>query len=274
MPSWPLPTEPAAGDRLRPLVADEHGQGPPAVLLHGQPGDRHDWDGVGAELAGRVRALVPDRPGYGRTGGRAGGPAANADAVVRLLDARGIDRAIVVGHSWAGAVALELALRHPVRVTALVLVASVGGPGSTGDLDRLLAAPLLGPVLALGGLALLRAGRVRRLLAAGYAPTVPAALEVLPAGWLASWPSFVAEQRALLRELDGITARLPAVAVPAVVMVGGMDRVIAPASQEALAGLIPDAELVGVPGCGHLLPREVPSLVAARIVQLAGPGMP
>src|ERR1700674_4915971 len=113
---------------MRALAADDRGAGPVAVLLHGQPGDRHDWDDVVASLNGRLRALVPDRPGYGATGGPAGGFADNAAAVLHLLDARGVASAVVVGHSWGGGVALDLAIRQPDRVGALVLVASVGGP--------------------------------------------------------------------------------------------------------------------------------------------------
>jgi 3-oxoadipate enol-lactonase len=259
---------------LRPLAADEQGGGGAVVLLHGQPGDRHDWDAVVAVLDSRVRTIVPDRPGYGRTGGRAGGPAANAEAVVDLLTRRRVDRAVIVGHSWGGAVALEVALRHPDRVSALVLVSSVGGPGSTGTLDRLLGVPLLGPALSLGGLALLRAARVRRLLAPGFAPALPAALEALPDGWLASWPAFVAEQRALLRELPGITRRLADVEVPVAVLVGTADRVVPPASQAALAARLARAEVVRAPGCGHLLPREAPQLVADTIVRMGGPPVP
>jgi len=179
-----------------------------------------------------------------------------------------------VGHSWGGGVALEVGLRHPGRVRALVLVSSVGGPGSMGTLDRLLGAPVLGPALALGGLAALRAGRVRRLLAAGYAPAFPAAVDALPDGWLGSWPSFVAEQRALLRELPGITERLDQIAAPSVVMMGTADRVVRPSSQEALAAGLPGADLVRVNGCGHLLPREAPGLVADTIVRMAGLAVP
>jgi 3-oxoadipate enol-lactonase len=266
VPSWPPRTEPAGADRLRPIQADEHGEGPSAILLHGQPGDRHDWDGVVSSLADRCRVLVPDRPGYGATGGPAGGPAANADAVAALLDLRGLERVTVVGHSWGGAIALELALRHPARVRALVLVSSVGGDGSLGTLDRLLGAPVLGPLLAVGGLALMRPSRVRRLLAAGYAPAHPWAMDVLPTRWMSSWPSFVAEQRALLEELPGITARLGQVDVPAVVLIGESDRIVRPSSQAALAGRLPGARTRRLPGCGHLLPREAPDAIADAII--------
>ena len=56
------------------------------VLLHGQPGSADDWDHVIPLIEGDFTVVVPDRLGYGRTGGEAGGYAANADALAGLLD--------------------------------------------------------------------------------------------------------------------------------------------------------------------------------------------
>jgi pimeloyl-ACP methyl ester carboxylesterase len=264
--------DPVDSGRLRPLVAGAHGPDPRVVLLHGQPGDRHDWDEVVLAVGDRVSMLVPDRPGYGRTGGPAGGFAANADAVVELLDRRRIERVVLAGYSWGGGVALAAALKHPDRVSGLVLVSSVGGQGSTGQIDRLLAAPVLGPALAVAGLAALRAARVRRLLAPVHAPSNPKAVDALPSGWLRSWRSFVAEERGMLRELPGLTERLAEIRAPAVVLIGDADRVVRPPTQEALAAALPGADCVRVPGCGHLLPREAPRVVADAMVRMASAG--
>ena len=250
------------------LHADVHGQGRTAVLLHGQPGGRHDWDGVVEHLGGRVRAVVPDRLGYGATGGRADGFAANADAVAGLLDEVGAADAVVVGHSWAGGVALAFAQRHPGRVAALVLVGAVGGPGSVSFVDRALAAPFFGDALALGGLTVIGARPVRRLVA-------PVAADARAGeGWWRRWRSFMTEQRAMLRELPGIAEHLPDVRAPGIVVFGDGDRIVRPASQQALAVAI-RAEVVGVAGAGHLVPRERPDAVAdavLRATRLAPPG--
>jgi pimeloyl-ACP methyl ester carboxylesterase len=250
------------------LHADDHGHGRTTVLLHGQPGGRHDWDGVVAHLDGRVRALVPDRLGYGATGGPAGGFADNADAVAALLDEAGAEDAVVVGHSWAGGVALALAERHPGRVGALVLVGAVGGPGSVAFLDRLLGLPVLGDALALGGLTAIGVRPLRRLVAPVTADA--AAGE----GWWPRWRSFMTEQRAMLRELPAIAEQLPTIRAPGIVVVGEADRIVRPPSQEALAEAI-HAEGERVAGAGHLVPRERPQAVAEAIVRaarLAPPG--
>ena len=266
---WPPPTDPFALDRPpEPLVAEEYGSGPPVVLLHGQPGDAHDWDRVVEALGGRVRAIVPDRPGYGRTGGPAGTIGANAEAVVALLDARGVGRATVVGYSWAGAIALDLLQRHPGRVAGIVLVSAVGGPGSVDDLDRLLAAPVVGPLFSLGGLVALRVERVRRFLAPSHSPIDPSALDRIPDGWLGSWRSFVVEERALVAGLPAITRALAPVDQPIEVLIGTADRVVRPASQEAMAEALA-AAVVSLEGFGHLLALEAPDLVADSVVRVA-----
>ena len=265
--SWaPVPSRRPPPDRWAPLAADDRGHGAPVVLLHGQPGGRRDWDDVVSHLDGRLRALVVDRPGYGRTGGPAVGLAANADAVRDLLDRHHLDRAIVVGHSWGGAVALAAAQRWPDRVSGLVLVASVGGAESTDRLDALLSAPLIGPVLALGGLVALRARRIRRLL--GPVPA-PAGAGGTSDDLVSVWRSFVIEQRALTRELPGVTAALARTSTPAVLVVGAGDRVVRPRSQYALAAGMPDARVIRADGRGHLLPWEAPDVVADAIVGLA-----
>jgi len=58
--------------------------------------------------------------------------------------------------------------------------------------------------------------------------------------------------------------------VPAVVIIGDADRVVSPASQEALAARLPRAEVIRMGGYGHLLPREAPDVVATAIRRAAG----
>ncbi|HET6875527.1 MAG TPA: alpha/beta hydrolase, partial [Acidimicrobiales bacterium] len=132
-----------------PMEATIRGEGGAAVLLlHGQPGTAGDWQRVAGLLEDRYTVVVPDRPGYGATGGRATGFAGNARATADLLDRLGIERTVMVGHSWAGGVALAAARDYPDRVAGLVLVSSVGPGEHLGWDDRLLAAPVIGETLA------------------------------------------------------------------------------------------------------------------------------
>lgn len=103
------------------LWAEETGDGPPVVLLHAGIADAEMWDPQWASLAAAGHRVVRcDLPGFGRTPLERG-PVSPAGEVVALLDARGIDRAALVGASMGGLVALEAAIARPERVRALVL---------------------------------------------------------------------------------------------------------------------------------------------------------
>ena len=272
----------------RPLAAEISGDGDRAVLLlHGQPGTGADWQWVVPHLADRYTVIVPDRPGYGRTGGPASGFAGNARAAVALLDELGVERAVWVAHSWAGAVALAAAETTPDRVSGLVLVSSVGPGSPIAWDDRLLAAPLLGDVVAaatVGGIELVLGRRRVRDLAdrrlAGRPHDAVVALTRLTRGPAEGghepvWRSFVAEQRALVDELEDLAPGLADIAVPTVVVHGSNDRMVPPAVAERLHAAIPGAALRLIPGAGHLLPHDRPRAVAEAVHRAAGrPGDP
>jgi pimeloyl-ACP methyl ester carboxylesterase len=118
------------------------------VLLHGQPGSAADWQQLAGRLPETLGIVALDRPGYGASRLPAGGFRVNARAVLAELDARGIERAVLAGHSYGGGVALSVAQLAPGRVEALILLASVG-PGCLTGSDRLLAAPVTGELTAL-----------------------------------------------------------------------------------------------------------------------------
>lgn len=104
----------------------EAGEGVPIVLLHGASlGSSADvWTRNLAPLAAHgLRVIAPDLPGFGETGNPADSSLAyRRDFVLALMNALGIARASLVGHSQSGRIALELALRHPGRVAKAVVV--------------------------------------------------------------------------------------------------------------------------------------------------------
>jgi pimeloyl-ACP methyl ester carboxylesterase len=102
-----------------------YGEGEPAVLgLHGVTANHLCWAPVARALGDGVRLVAPNLRGRAGSGSLPApyGMAAHADDALAVLDAAGIDRAVVVGHSMGGFVALVLAHRHPDRIGALVLV--------------------------------------------------------------------------------------------------------------------------------------------------------
>jgi pimeloyl-ACP methyl ester carboxylesterase len=228
------------------------GAGAPVVLLHGQPGRGKDWSRVADRLRADHRVLVPDRPGYGSTRLPARGLTENADAVAALIAERDLGPVTVAGHSWGGGVALALAQHYPQHVRGLVLAASIGAPSSIDPIDRVLALPLVGDALCLAGLQV-------------FAPFA----KVREFRGHRTWRSFVTEQRAMVAELPALAARLSAIGVPAVVVMGGRDRLLPRRAGTDLAAALPKARVVEVEGVGHALPFEAPDELAAVIREVA-----
>lgn len=116
-----------------PLTFDVTDTGPidgrPVIALHGFPEDRHCWDAIGARLAAAgYRVLAPDQRGYSPRARPAGRrsyamPELTAD-VIALADAAGCEKFDVVGHDWGGAVAWDVAARHPSRVSTLTVLST------------------------------------------------------------------------------------------------------------------------------------------------------
>ncbi len=245
----------------------------PVVFLHGQPGNADDWDLVRSAIAGRVPTIAVDRPGWdGRT--RPLDLAGNARAVLTRLDAEGIERATVAGHSLGGAIAAWLAADRPERVSGLVLAAPSASCASLNRLDELLATPILGSALATSALGsigfALKLPPVRRRLTSRLGAREEylrryARILLNPM----TWHSFVVEQQMLVRELPLLEARLGSISAPTTVVIGSADRIVVPSSARQLATRIPAAKLVQLEGATHLLVQERPAELAELIVEVA-----
>jgi len=243
------------------------------VLLHGQPGLGAEWRQVLEGLPAQVRAATPDRPGYGASRIPAGGLDVNTAAVLADLDNRGVERAVLVGHSYGGGVALNVAATAPDRVEALILLASVG-PDCLNGWDWLLAAPVAGPACSLIGLRLtpwlararLR-GPIRRL---GFEAAARRHSYMYVWGFARwdhgpLWRTFVVEQRALVRETETFAAMATQITVPVLLMADRKDTMVPFRTAVALSQSLPDAKLRVIEGAGHHLPMRAPQEVAAAI---------
>lgn len=302
----PAVTETAAHPPVQPpLASSTTGSGPAVVCLHGQPGSSTDWLAVADALRADFAVVMVDRLGYGRTGGEAAGFEANAAAVVATLDQLDIDRAIMVGHSWAGGVALALAADHPDRVGGLVLVSSIGPVAGPGWVDRILAAPVVGDVIVastfamartLLGSAAIRAeldrvlpGASRSALATINGPgggPLPHRNQTpdpdqgpnrdqdpdpgrMSAPNESLWRSFMIEQRAYVEEIEDLEPGLARISAPTVVVAGLSDHVVTPDVSARLAAAIPGSIFRQVAGAGHLLPFDHPNEVADAVRAVA-----
>jgi pimeloyl-ACP methyl ester carboxylesterase len=240
------------------------------VLLHGQPGSPADWLQVAGRLPSQLHAVAVDRPGYGASQLPAGGFAANARAVLDDLDSRGVTRAVLVGHSYGGGVALSAASLAPGRVAAVVLLASVG-PGCVTGWDRLLAAPGAGRLCAQVAWQLtprLARARIARRRGRPLRPDEHVNWQVwghAGRGPHPLWRTFLTEQRALLRELDELEHAIASVRAPVLVLADPKDTVVPFETARRLALALPDARLQLVESAGHHLPRRAPAVVADAI---------
>lgn len=245
------------------------------VLLHGQPGAGVEWHRVVDRLGDGVDVLAPDRPGYGRNLLPAGGVATNVDWLVQLIEERtGGSGAVVAGLSWAGSVAMGVALHRPDLVRALVLVSSVG-PGRVTSIDRLLARPVIGAAVVRPAFGVARP-LLRRALArterdAAARDAMFEAIDVSRSRDI--WRTFLTEQRAVFADMPHLFAGLDQITVPTKIVAGTRDRVIPFATATALATRVPDAALVRVDGGGHALHRTHPDDVAAVIREAAAVSM-
>jgi 3-oxoadipate enol-lactonase len=115
------------------LWYEDLGTGPPVVLLHEGVVDSRIWDRVVSLLAAELRVIRYDQRGYGRSPMWTE-PYSPVDDLFSVVDAAGVERAVLVGASRGGRIALEAVLERPDRVSALVLVGS-GLSGHPLDLD-------------------------------------------------------------------------------------------------------------------------------------------
>ncbi|MFF5260452.1 alpha/beta fold hydrolase [Actinomadura viridis] len=116
------------GTSLGTVAVAVTGEGPPLLLLHANPGCHRDYDAVVPALAQRYTVHAVDWPGYGASARPPEPPSAMAYARVlpEIVDGLGQDRVAVIGNSVGGYAAARLAIGHPDRVVALVLVNSGG----------------------------------------------------------------------------------------------------------------------------------------------------
>jgi len=245
----------------------------PVLLLHGQPGGASDWDLVVAALDGRVDTLAIDRPGYdGRN--QAGGIRHSAEAALKRLDGEGVERTVIVGLSFGGAVGAWIAAHHPDRVEALVLVAPAANSDSVVPVDRLLAAPVVGPAASAGMLfaagLLTLAHPVRQRVAKAWGTSEPylrrTATKLLNPDTVRT---FTVEQRALLDELPALESVLGSITAPTTIVIGTRDTVVPPAANHLLSQQIPNARLVEIEGARHALCVTHPDRIAELIVEVA-----
>lgn len=251
------------------LAYVDEGAGPPVVLLHGFPTSSYMWRDVVPALADRMRVIAPDLLGYGESDkpdDQALNPRAQARYVRELLEQLEIREFGVVGHDVGGGVAQLLALE--ARVRAMVLLDSVAFDAWPIEGVRLLqeagsqdATPeFVASVIELAlGLGSAREGGLDERDLAAYR---------LPFATADGAHAFFRAARGIDGlGLAGRERDLGRLDVPTLLIWGEDDPYLGPELGERLADLLPQAALVLLPGCSHLVTEDAPETVVALISQ-------
>jgi pimeloyl-ACP methyl ester carboxylesterase len=238
------------------IAYERVGDGPPLVLLHGAGDDGRIWAPQLEALADELTVVAWDEPGAGRSSDvPAGfGIAGYAGCLARLIEALALGRAHVAGLSWGGAVALELYRHRPDLVATLILADTYAGWRGSLPEDEVRA----------------RVAAVRQMLAAPleeFDPTFPGLFAGEPP------PRFVP----LLRDIAADVRReslmtqlpvmadidqrdlLPRIAVPTLLIWGGLDARSPLSIAHQFKQTIPDSRLVILPKAGHLSNLDQPA---------------
>ncbi|MGE0500955.1 MAG: alpha/beta fold hydrolase [Rhizobiaceae bacterium] len=255
---------------------------PPVVFIHGASGNLNDeMVPLRPVLEGRAEMLFLDRPGHGWStrGDGHETPEGQADAIAALMDTVGIGRAVIVGHSFGGAVAAAFALAHPERTAGLVFLAAATHPwpgGATSWYYSLAAAPVIGRLFSetiAGPAGTLRMAAATECVFAPnaipdrYLERAQIPLVLRPS----SFRYNAIDVEGLFRHVEATAGRYREIVAPTVVISGDSDTVVYEEIHSVgLARDIPGAEIVWVRNLGHKPDWVVPELVVAAIEKVSG----
>ena len=266
-----------------PIHYVRSGSGPPVIYIHGAKSSVYDFTmSIAGDVAARYTAVAFDRPGAGFSGRppRDGGsPQAQAAILRAAAGALGLERPVLLGHSFGAAVALAWALDAQDEVSAVVTlggyVLPLGGPPPW--VVALVRSPAV--LRGVGRVARSRLGRplVESALRRAFHPGA------VPAEYARITPALALDDARLIHDgedrksaeegLRALAPRYPGLRLPVVIVVGDQDRMVPPRTSARLHELLPHSELVRLPDAGHMPQFTRPHAVLTavdRAAELAG----
>jgi pimeloyl-ACP methyl ester carboxylesterase len=257
------------------IYYDTEGQGQPLVLISGIGYTNWQWHRMVPFLAGHFQVITFDNRGVGQTDKPTGPYSAHmlAADTVGLLDALGIEKAVVLGHSMGGFIAQALALEFPHKVEKLVLASTnFGGPRHVPVTPE-----------AMKVLTDVSSDPVTRFKNGLYISTAPGWAEKHPeiiqewVEWRAANPIEPAPYQAqlaiglgLLQEAASFENHLYRIKAPTLILFGQYDKVVPPENAALLAEKIAGSKVVILPQAGHFFPIEVPEAASQAVIEFAG----
>ncbi|RLB45589.1 MAG: hypothetical protein DRJ42_29605 [Deltaproteobacteria bacterium] len=269
LPDLPSPVDAAVAryDVLGTQVGatSEGPEGTPAILMvHGVPGSTRDYRYLAPLLSRTLRVHRLDLPGYGAVRDAQWhdySPDGRARLVVGVADALGLEEFAVVGHSMGGPAAIATAAMVPHRVTALIVLASVGvrrhrgmalSPAQAGVLRWAAGLPGVGRAL------LPKSRKIYRRMGFPNADTLTTRELRIDLANVMAIDFFAARRRAA------------AVRAPTLVAWAEDDRLVEPEIGQRLAVVIPDAETAAYPAGGHNIQKTRARELSEQITALVG----
>jgi pimeloyl-ACP methyl ester carboxylesterase len=262
-----------------PVHYVRRGEGRPVVYIHGAKGSVYDFLlSIGPPLAKRSTAVAFDRPGSGFSGRAArdgGSPQAQAAVLRAAAAALGLERPVLIGHSFGAAVALAWALDAPLEVAAVVTLGGytlpLGGPPPW--VVALMRSRMA--LRAVGRLGRSRLGRpfvdgaLRRAFSPGSVPEDYARIAPALALDDARLLSDGEDRKSAEAGLSALQPRYAGLDVPVVIVVGEQDRMVPPSTSEKLHAQLPRSELVCLADSGHMPMFTEPAAVLAAVDRAA-----
>ncbi|HJT89369.1 MAG TPA: alpha/beta fold hydrolase [Bryobacteraceae bacterium] len=244
---------------------NEEGAGPPVLLIMGLGYNSAAWWRTRPVLAARYRTIALDNRGVGRSGVPPGPYSIEwmASDAAAALAAAGAPRAHVFGISMGGMIAQEFALRHPEKVSSLILGCTAPGGPNAVRAER----QAIDMLTNRANLSLEAAAEAA--IPFIYDPDTPRVRieEDLERRrpWLPTPQGYLAQLQAIFAWES--YSRLPEIKAPTLVIHGQNDRLIPPGNGELLASRIPGAQLTLIPHAGHLFTTDQPEAASRAILE-------
>jgi pimeloyl-ACP methyl ester carboxylesterase len=249
-------------------------------MLHGASSNLEVMRPLAERLSQTHRVILVDRPGHGwstRANYSDSTPQPQARMISEALRKLGVPPAIVVAHSWSGALALRIALDHPDRVAGLMMLAPVAypWPGGVSQYNYAVTTPVIGPLLAHTvtlplGLLLADSGSrgvfAPQAMPDGFVKDSATRLLLRPREFVANAWDLVSLRAAMAEQAP----RYSDIAAPITIIAGNVDKTVSThIHSQPLAKTAQNTRLIVLEGVGHMIQYAAPELVVAEIEAMA-----
>lgn len=244
------------------LAVVDEGTGVPVICWPSLFADHRFYKPLRDALGEGWRCIRIDGPGFGQSDPPREGvqPSEYADALVEVMDALGIERAIIVGCSWGGQIAAHVGVRHPERALGVVMMNVPMSPSLGGHRMQVTGTRLLGSTRFWGR------GVARSMLGSDVKAAHPERVTAFVDAFRSYNPRDAATTaKTTLTQFPGLEDVLPRLSVPTVILMGAQDELYPPEAAMPIARLAPNARIEVIPRCGHLAPLEAPDAVADAV---------